>query len=536
MVGPNNAGKSEFIRGVGGIIANGLHPPLFVKGRGGRQGTSDDLLNWLSRISDPDHPGKDPIRYLSAWGDTNSMHARHTWDDRTTYPGLIGFFVKQLTTEQRLQGANPANNIPLTRERPQDPIHHMMRDDRLAARINGWFRQAFDCDLIVHRNAGSEVPLYTGNDPPRLPTEDRVSVSYLRSLEALPRLEQQGDGMRSFASILLATNCGYWSSLAIDEPEAFLHPPQIRVLARALANGATDPVDGTPLERQLALATHSGDLLRGLLDAAPKRVRVVRIRREANTNYLAELSSSDLDRLWSDPLLRHSNLLDAVFHEKAIICEGDPDCRFYSAVAAAIGTDRDVLFGHCGGKHRLHVGVAALRALAVPVAAIADIDVLNDEQVFKRLYEAFGGSWDTVSASWRIVKSQVEAGVPQRSLSEVFGEIRGVLEAATGSYLTMKDRNRIAESLRASSPWASIKKAGKAAIPRGHATAAFESLTRECRSVGLYIVEVGELEQFLPSIGNHGPEWCIEALSQDLASPALNSAREFVRSVVSGAA
>jgi hypothetical protein len=51
----------------------------------------------------------------------------------------------------------------------------------------------------------------------------------------------------------------------------------------------------------------------------------------------------------------------------------------------------------------------------------------------------------------------------------------------------------------------------------------------ELRRLGLFVVEVGELECFYPAAGGHGPSWVNEVLSKDLASdPSLRAAREFV--------
>jgi hypothetical protein len=77
------------------------------------------------------------------------------------------------------------------------------------------------------------------------------------------------------------------------------------------------------------------------------------------------LDDNNLRGLWRDPLLRHSNIFDGLFHERVIICESDADCMFYSAVISAIAdpeTQPNLMFTHTGGKHRLPVVVRALKA------------------------------------------------------------------------------------------------------------------------------------------------------------------------------
>ncbi len=44
------------------------------------------------------------------------------------------------------------------------------------------------------------------------------------------------------------------------------------------------------------------------------------------------------------------------------------------------------------------------------------------------------------------------------------------------------------------------------------------------------ILEVGEVESFVKSVGNHGPKWVNEVLTKDLKNdPELEQARQFVK-------
>jgi hypothetical protein len=106
------------------------------------------------------------------------------------------------------------------------------------------------------------------------------------------------------------------------------------------------------------------------------------------------LDSEQIKALWADPLLRTSDVLSALFHDAALICEGETDARFYRTVLDATRSairEADGRFFHFGGKDRIASVVAALRALNVPVIAIVDIDLLADRQKFLILFEALGG-------------------------------------------------------------------------------------------------------------------------------------------------
>ena len=68
--------------------------------------------------------------------------------------------------------------------------------------------------------------------------------------------------MRSYASVILHLLAPITPSiLLLDEPEAFLHPPQARLLGEIIAAER-------PSRAQLVVATHSPDVLHGLINVA----------------------------------------------------------------------------------------------------------------------------------------------------------------------------------------------------------------------------------------------------------------------------
>jgi hypothetical protein len=463
------------------------------------------------------------------------QHSRHEWQRAdSVLGGLTRVFCHLLTADERLQIANPPGNISLTREGPSHPIHFLLKDDQLELKLSAKFKMALGVDLIVHRNAGNQVPLHVGERPVPLPGEDRVSLSFVKRLELLPTLHSQGDGMRSFAGVILASSVARESILLIDEPEAFLHPPQARLLGTALVH---DRAEG----RQLFIATHSTDLLRGILDSESTDIRVLRLTRRGNTNIVRLLNNSRIRELWGDPLLRYSNILDGLFHESVVVCEGDADCRFFAAINDSLhpgineGPRRpDLMFTHCGGKARLPVLIRALREVDVPVKAVADFDILADEQPLCSVVEALGLAWPNIVNDWKTVKNSIDNKKPELSTDEVSENIRSLLSNITETIFPARTKYDIQAVLRRSSPWSTAKTVGKSFVPAGQPAQACARLLLACRNAGLHIVEVGELENFSRLDGGHGPKWVNTVLQRDLAKdPELTTAREFVRQLVS---
>ena len=530
IVGPNNAGKSAALRAIRDKLSQNLRSPVISNVDVAREGTADEVVNWLGSFTRKhDEQAPDPVFQAFGVGVYGSQ-ARISWQQESAYlQTLSRFFCHLLTADERLQAANPAKSIPVVREPPVHPVHYLVRDDRLEEKLSAQFRKAFGVDLAVNRVAGSQVPLHVGTRPTPAEGQDRLSYEHVQAVEQLPQLHLQGDGMRSFAGVLLYTSVGRESILLIDEPEAFLHPPQARLLGRML-------VTDKPELRQLFIATHSGDILRGVLDARSASVRVVRIRRSGDVNRVRQLDNNKIAELWGDPLLRYSNILDGLFHEKVIVCEADSDARFYSAVADAIieaagsGARRpDVMFTHCGGKDRLAVVVRALREVDVPVAVAVDLDVLNNEQPLRTIVEAAGGDWGAVQPHWNQVKAAVHSKKAELTADEIRSEIEGILSGVSGTSFPKAARDAIQSTFRRSSPWATAKEVGKAFVPAGHSTQAYERLLGTLQGLGIFVVEVGELESFARSVGNKGPKWVNEVLKKDLASdPELEAARQYV--------
>ena len=529
IVGPNNSGKSATLRAIRDKLAKNEVNPVVSAISFVREGNAEEVISWLDTFAHKRAPFSTNPTFQAFGISVQKSIVPHRWIDPNSVYELGRFFCHLLTADERLQAANPPNNINMLADPCTHPIHFLYRDDRLEKQLSTKFHKAFGEELILNRSAGNILPLHVGLCPNPGQGQDRISFEYISALEKLPLLHTQGDGMRSFTGVLLHTLVGRESILMIDEPEAFLHPPQARQLGRIL-------VEDKPDERQLFVATHSGDILRGVLDAGSSKVRVVRIRRNGNVNHVRQLDNTKIAELWNDPLLRYSNILDGLFHEKVIVCEGDADARFYSAVADSIIDPQDenarrpdVMFVHCGGKDRIPLVVRALREVDVPVSIAVDFDVLSSEQPLKDIVESAGGDWNTVATDWGQVNNAINSKKPELSSDEVINDVKKVLEAIKDPIFPTSAKREIGKIFRRASPWATAKSSGITFVPSGDPINIFKKLLNSLKGYGVHIVEVGEVESFVRSVGNHGPKWVNEALKKDLRSdPELEPARKFV--------
>jgi hypothetical protein len=531
LVGPNNSGKSSTLREIqdGAGLSDDVGPVLravtFKK-----QGTPAELKLWLEqnvqKIQERHNRG-----YVYKWLGRGcpEVDVEQRWKN-TNIDSLNGILCTLIDVEKRLEVANQQEPIDFFSEAPSHPMHVLYKNADLEQKVNEAFRAAFKTDVVLNRGGGKVIAFHVGNKPELSSDEDSLSPSYFQRLCKLPFLHNQGHGMRSFVGCILHSFTSPAFIHLLDEPEAFLHPPHTKLLAGLLARSVAT-------NRQLVIATHSGDFVRGLLDANPACLRVIRLTREGSVNRVHELDSNSIRTLWADPVLRFSNVLDAVFHEGVVLCESDSDCRFYSAILNAVLEKRgeispDVMFAASGGKDRMPVLIQALRRLGVKIRVIADFDVLRDEGTLSAIVRALGGDWNFAEPAWRNLRTNVQSQTPPLSVNQVREKITSALDEEKNASVSEKTFEKVKQALKATSPWHYAKLAGVNALASGQPSAQLDELLHYLESCGLFVVKCGEIERFVPSVGAHGPKWVAQALAKNLAAdPELETARAFITNI-----
>lgn len=492
FTGPNNCGKSQVLKELETLINPNRGSKNIIISDCGLSFRGDiDHNAFLKSYFEQDNQGRYHFPSSTTYFPITAL--RDCWTRKSLDSDLGAAFVKRLSTVNRISSSNALrrNSDP-----EKNPIYKLFKREDVATIISDYFNQAFGLDLVVNREEMMTVPLHVGKAPDKKAyTMDRHD-EYYGLVSELPQLQEQGDGMRSFAGILLDTFTSDYSVTLIDEPEAFLHPPQARLLGKMLAKHNSE-------SRQLFISTHSEDFLQGLLDANNENITVVRINRQDSINRMSVLQNEKIKDLWGNPILRYSNILSGLFHEKVIVCESDYDCLFYQAVIDSIYDNNhnispDILFVHCGGKARIKDVISALKAVNVTVVAITDFDILDDSHIMKPLIAAFGMDWETD------LKSDMEA---------IYRTINAELSAGNDA-------------------WKTLKKVGKAGLC-GEAPAAYERVEKKCKFFGLYIVPVGEMECFDRTVNEEKKDWVYHVLENyNLAiEPKLEAARQFVKDI-----
>ncbi|MDP9488013.1 MAG: AAA family ATPase [Actinomycetota bacterium] len=529
FVGPNNAGKSVSLRDIHGHLTRQNALPRAVTSIGvDKQGSQENLMAWLDEHCHKTWASGQEL-YSRSGTQAYGSHAVSWWPSGPPYFELGLFFAFFAGGEGRLQAANGTNSIDTLTQPPQHPLHSLYMDGALEAKVSAICERAFGKPLVLNRHAGSMVYLHVGEAPEAPSGVGAPPREYLEALSKLPRLDEQGDGMKSFMGLLLNIVANAYPIVLVDEPEAFLHPPQARLIGRMLG-------DQKGRDSQVFVATHDSDVLRGLLDSSASELTVVRLVRDGDVNRASQLEPDKVRGLWRDPLLRYSNVLDGLFHDGVVLCEGDADCRFYQAVLDVLTAGEpearspDLLFTHCGGKARMPTVIDALRAVDVPVRAVADFDVLREEQPLRRIVEGLGGDWASIEPDWRVLKSALDSGTRKLSTAYLDEQMRELLDGIQTATPTDEDERKIRALLKErSGGWAEAKEYGVRGVPAGDAAARLERLLAYLRGVGLFVVPEGELEGFARGVPGHGPTWVNGVLEQGLhTNGSLMGARDLV--------
>jgi len=229
--------------------------------------------------------------------------------------------------------------------------------------------------------------------------------------------------------------------------------------------------------------------------------------------------------------------MSSLFHKSVVLCEGDSDCKIYSIVENNIKQSQDkyseTLFIHCGGKQRMHRIVIALRALNIDIKLIPDIDIMNNETIFRNIIEAFGMEWTTIKEDYDIIVSNIHSSKETINRNDAKAQINAIFENSQDPNLSKNELSQIHKIISTTSKWQAIKTGGVSMIPSGESTAAFKRLDQKMRDCGIYMVPVGEVEKFVKEIGGHGAEWVNKVLEEypDLNDEIYKPIKEFIKSM-----
>lgn len=527
IVGENNSGKTQILRDIHSMILPDAIPGVVVESLVHKEDNLDHLEYDLADFATKAVFG---FNYYNK-NITTADIEKFLRNPQNISEGIRDFLYSFHNTEGRLSICNPATRW-IERAPKTQPLHILEANNNLMDEVSAKFKLVFGNDLMLNPYSGPQYSLVLGasEDLDLCHDVDKNKEEGKRRLHfnSKPKLHEQGDGMRSFTGILISLINEHFSTHLIDEPESFLHQPHANVLGHILP--------GITQGKQVWIATHSDDLLKGLIDEESGRVKVIRVERQNDKSAIHELKNEDIKMLWSNTLLRNSNVLSGLFYSSVVICESDSDCQFYRFIKEYIDRLKNqvnnTFFTYGSSKNRLGLIAKAFSALHVDYRVIPDMDLLNKEVEAKGLYEACGGNWDAdCKDKWKILDENLP--IPDTDKVQVKLALDEAFDSITTENITKDDVKRLRSIIKETGKWSEIKAKGLGGVPKGECRNAVEALDAKFKQHKIIMVPVGEMEKFVPK-GNklHGPSW-VEAVVNEhpnAEDDVFQGAREFVES------
>jgi len=519
ILGPNNVGKSALLKEIVECITIRATPPATVL-----QSVDWTIPNSLGDLLAA-YPIKRHRNEVGGWiqrtlaADLSKQHQISSSGDwptgigslftRTGQPAKEEFsthfgheFVAWLTTEQRLRmvSRGDSSKEPHSAWSILQLLYGDLRTKEIESKIRSLVKAAFGLEIALDFTALQFFELRVGDDFSSLsgdPRTDRPILSQCQPLDA------QGDGIRSFVGIVAALEVVRRPLILIDEPEAFLHPPRAFQIGAFLAR-AVGP------NRQILVATHSGDFLRGVLSVTTD-VTIARLDRRGTTNTVKILDPQQLRTIASDALLSSARVFDGLFYRGAVVVEADRDGRFYQAGARKVKEGLDLHFVNADSKQTIPRIMSLYKQFDVSCAGIVDFDVLNDSSEFAAQLNALDLRSAEIGEA-QAIRDEIERYVldsePKSRLEKVKERLlvaKDIADNASGTAGALRTALRQVEReclriLGETKAWRELKQTGRSGLPEELASK-FERLYQLCAGKGLFINPAGELESMLTDYG-----------------------------------
>ncbi len=541
LVGPNNCGKSQTLKDIREYTNSGTNDRLTVLDQISVTLPSEEEFKTGIQIR-PHENSADHINIVGVKDDLLSQIStglHRNWFEQTFSNDLdlvrkkteilrpLGTcLIAYLGAEARFKITESSIAFNPRAEVPSNALQSLFASEKdVFSELRQAFKSAFEMDIGLDWAAMTRLYLRVAPDFGEVP-DTRNDLDALMS-DAV-ELAKQGDGFRSLSGIALASLTYPNRVLLLDEPEAFLHPAQARVLGRWLAK------QSLKRQGQIIVATHSADFLAGLVSAG-EEAKILRLNRTGMNTSFHEIPPAAAAGLIESPLLSSQPVLDALFHRGVVICEGDPDRAVYQTTAhlSTLGQRGDeFLFIHSNGKDAAKFPAELFRESGTPVCVIVDFDALCSQATLEELVRGLtaNGLNENDKKLQTEVCALIETKSQEQSLGELLTKVAAWLENPDED-LRRARRSLVASARAGSNKWDRAKKIGISALPEVEKFKA-SALIQNLASAGLFVVPCGELESWFDLGVSKGSKWnqlALQALHENRKPPDLD---DFVNRVL----
>lgn len=182
------------------------------------------------------------------------------------------------------------------------------------------------------------------------------------------RIEKQSHGTRAAMSLLMALIDKKRKILFLDEPESHIYPSARKYLANLIANSSA--------EQQFFVVTHDTEFLEGL-SASGKDFTIIKLNRQRESKVI-QFDTQEKRRTASE--LKNTKAIRAGFYDSAIFVEGINDKYIYDSVVKKMSLmpiDAEYGFIDCDGVDKVASSVKFAKDIGTAVAVIVDFDAIT---------------------------------------------------------------------------------------------------------------------------------------------------------------
>jgi hypothetical protein len=197
-------------------------------------------------------------------------------------------------------------------------------------------------------------------------------------------------------------------------------------------------------------------------------------------------------------------VLDGIFAQAVVVVEADGDRLVYQAAWETLHDEFrfDLHFSTVGGTGGIADTCRLYRTLKIPIAVAADLDMLADPDRLPRVLEQLVDDSVTRNAllsDTKAISEAVRALPPTKAPAETLAELRGLTESPMDWDLKhdLELRRRLRELANELDRMRRLKRGG-VDMYTGQLGAEMRELLDRFRVHGLFLVPVGELEEWLP--------------------------------------
>jgi len=233
-----------------------------------------------------------------------------------------------------------------------------------------------------------------------------------------------------------------------------------------------------------------------------EKLQIVRLTRNGGVFEGHRVPADVLTEILARPTVRAETILDGIFAQAVAIVEADGDRMVYQAVIETLAEEcrLDVHFASVGGTGGIADTCRLYRALRIPVAVIADLDLLTDTERLRRIVSELmpkGGASNLASAASAVAEAirRIPPNITAQEVRTRLGTVTALpMEWSKEQDLTL--RTELQDLIHHLDRMRRLKSGGIASLPKTIADQT-SALIKSLATIGIFVVPVGELEGWL---------------------------------------